>query len=159
GGAAALAADGVHLGQGDLAEHAGQRAWSAALPELRRRAPSGFMIGLSTHSLAQVERAAGLELDYIGFGPILATRSKLAAEPCVGFETLREACEISPHPVVAIGGLGPEDVLRCLECGAAGAAMIGALVGGSAAEVRLRAAGLATMIREQFDGWGPPTPR
>lgn len=156
---AARAADGLHLGQEDLAALAGSRPWSEVLAELRRAAGPGFLIGLSTHNRAQVEQSAGLDVDYIGFGPILPTRSKATPEPCVGFEELRRVCEISPHPVVAIGGLGPDDALRCAGAGAAGAAMIGALVGTSAALVRERAAGLATALREAVDAWGQPASR
>lgn len=147
---AARAADGVHLGQQDLVERAGGRAWPSVLAELRDASPAGFVIGLSTHTRAQVEHSAGLDLDYIGFGPILPTRSKAAPAPCVGFEQLREVCAISSHPVVAIGGLGPADALRCIQEGAAGAAMIGALVGVSTVEV-LR---LATALRDAADARG-----
>ncbi len=97
-------ADGVHLGQEDMAALAAGEPWAVALARLRERAPAGFLVGLSTHSRPQVERAAGLEVDYLGFGPILPTRSKAKPEPCVGFDGLGEVCEISLHPVVAIGG-------------------------------------------------------
>lgn len=151
----ALAADGVHLGQEDMAERAGDRAWSELLAELRRSAPPGFLIGLSTHTRAQVEHAAGLDVDYIGFGPIFATRSKAAHEPAVGLEGLRTVCEISRHPVVAIGGLTADDALRCARAGATGAAMIGALVGATAAEVRERVVTVATALRHAIDAHDP----
>lgn len=145
---AGLLADGVHLGQEDMAGLADGRPWPVALAELRGRAPAGFSVGLSTHSRAQVEAAAGLAVDYIGFGPILVTRSKEKPDPCVGFEGLREVCEISPHPVVAIGGLAFADALRCIAMGAAAAAVIGALAADRAAEVRRRASALASALRE-----------
>lgn len=91
---AALAADGVHLGQEDMAQRAGDRPWPETLARLRASAPPGFLIGLSTHSRAQVEQANELDVDYIGFGPILPTPSKAAHEPVVGFEGLRAACAI-----------------------------------------------------------------
>lgn len=145
-------ADGVHLGQEDMAALAAGEPWAVALARLRERAPAGFLVGLSTHSRPQVERAAGLEVDYLGFGPILPTRSKAKPEPCVGFEGLREVCEISRHPVVAIGGLGFADALRCIAAGATGAAVIGALVADSGAEVRRRARDLAAALRAAIDG-------
>lgn len=144
---AALPADGVHLGQDDLATLAGGSTWEAALAGLRRRARPGFLIGLSTHNSAQVVRSAALPVDYIGFGPILPTGSKANPDPCVGVEALRAVCEISPHPVVAIGGLAGPDALACVRAGAAAAAMIGALAGSTVAEVRERAASLAGALR------------
>jgi thiamine-phosphate diphosphorylase len=144
---AAMLADGVHLGQEDLAALAGQQDWQEALAGLRRRAPANFVIGLSTHDRAQVLRSVGLPVDYIGFGPILPTRSKANPDPCVGMDELRTVCEISSHPVVAIGGLAGPDALACVRAGAAAAAMIGALAGASVAEVRERAASLASALR------------
>lgn len=145
--AAGRLADGVHLGQEDLADLADGRPWGEVLAELRRGSASGWLVGLSTHNREQVVASAGLPVDYIGFGPILPTRSKANPDPCVGFDALRAVCEISPHPVVAIGGLGAADALRCVEAGASGAAVIGALVATTVAEVRERAAGLASALR------------
>lgn len=151
---AALAADGVHLGQEDMAQRAGDRPWPETLARLRASAPPGFLIGLSTHSRAQVEQANELDVDYIGFGPIFPTRSKANPDPCVGLDALRVVCEISPHPVVAIGGIGRDEALRCAQAGAAGAAMISALVGATASEVRERAASLAvTLSRVTWGRW------
>jgi thiamine-phosphate pyrophosphorylase len=156
---AAMGADGVHLGQEDMAQRTGDRDWSALLAELRATAPRGFLIGLSTHNRGQVERAAALDVDYIGFGPIRRTGSKAAQEPAVGFDGLREACEISLHPLVAIGGLGADDALPCARAGAAGAAMISALVGVTEEEVRERAASLAAVFRHAIDAVGQPPSR
>lgn len=144
---AAMLADGVHLGQEDLAALAGEQDRQEALSRLRRRAPPNFMIGLSTHDRAQVLRSSALPVDYIGFGPILPTRSKANPDPCVGMDELRTVCEISSHPVVAIGGLAGPDALACVRAGAAAAAMIGALAASSVAEVRERAASLASALR------------
>lgn len=151
---AALAgpADGVHLGQEDMVALAGQVAWADALAELRARAGApGFLVGLSTHDLVQVERAAGLALDYIGFGPILPTRSKIDPDPCVGLDGLRAACEISSHPVVAIGGLDAAAALQCVGAGAAAAALIGALARGTETEVRQVASALAADLAAAVD--------
>ncbi|HEY8376092.1 MAG TPA: thiamine phosphate synthase [Nannocystis sp.] len=147
-------ANGVHLGQEDMAALAGGRSWSEVLKEVRSAGGPGFLIGLSTHTRAQVEQSAGLDVDYIGFGPIFPTRSKANPDPCVGLDALRVVCEISPHPVVAIGGIGRDEALRCAQAGAAGAAMISALVGATASEVRERAASLAvTLSRVTWGRW------
>ena len=70
--AAAAGADGVHVGQDDT-------------PVADARAligPNGI-IGLSTHSPSQVDAAAGLDVDYIGVGPVHATPTK-PGRPAVG---------------------------------------------------------------------------
>ncbi|MDH5490423.1 MAG: thiamine phosphate synthase [Myxococcales bacterium] len=109
-------ADGVHLGQDDLEpRHArqllGAEAW----------------IGLSTHSLEQVQSANGCDLQMIGFGPIFATGSKPDADPVVGLEGLRSAVQASRVPVVAIGGVELEQARAIHEAGALMGAAIGAL--------------------------------
>jgi thiamine-phosphate pyrophosphorylase len=142
--AAALAcpglASGVHFGQGDLA------ALGEDLSALRRRTPAGFRVGVSTHDREQVRASAAWPVDYIGFGPVLPTRSKALPEPCVGLDGLAEACRVSAHPVVAIGGLGADEALAAARAGAAMVAMIGALVAPTAAEIRGRVAALAASL-------------
>ena len=93
--ALAVGADAVHLGQDDL-PLADARAD-------RRRA--GSLIGFSTHNPAQAAAAVAGGADYIGFGPIFDTRSKLRPDPTVGVEGLRAVAAASPIPVVAIGGI------------------------------------------------------
>ncbi|MCD6569402.1 MAG: thiamine phosphate synthase [Deltaproteobacteria bacterium] len=87
-------ADGLHLGQNDI-------------PPEKARGLLGedCLIGLSTHNLEQVKSAQGLPIDYIGFGPIWATVSKVKADPATGIEALRSCVEMSKFPVVAIGGI------------------------------------------------------
>lgn len=158
---AALAggADGVHLGQEDLARLAGGALWSEVLHGLRRRAGPGFMVGLSTHDLEQVRASEVLAVDYIGFGPVFPTRSKADPDPCVGLDGLRRACEISSRPVVAIGGIGRAEAPACVRAGAAAVATIGALVGGSEQEVRDRAVELAGDLARALDERSRPAGR
>jgi thiamine-phosphate pyrophosphorylase len=92
-------ADGVHLGQNDIE------------PERARDfLGEGFLIGLSTLNLSQVEAAQNEPLDYIGFGPVWKTDSIKIPAPVTGVETLREAVKKSRHPVVAIGGINRHNV-------------------------------------------------
>ncbi|MEN9579604.1 MAG: hypothetical protein RJA70_2613 [Pseudomonadota bacterium] len=88
--------DGVHLGQEDLpAAHV-------------RRAYPRLMLGLSTHNLLQLDEAIVQAPDYVAFGPIFATRSKLNADPSVGTAMLQLAHErtrAAGVPLVAIGGV------------------------------------------------------
>ena len=87
---------GVHLGQED--HHSSRRSpgADAALRRLRRR---GRGLGLSTHNLEQVAAAALVEPDYIGFGPVFSTSSKLDTAPVTGIEALGLACRHYEGPV------------------------------------------------------------
>jgi thiamine-phosphate pyrophosphorylase len=126
---------GLHLGQTDLHALGRPESWPAELAALRRRCGPGFILGVSTHDREQVRASAGLPIDYIGFGPVQTTRSKALPEPCVGFAGLAAACEVAPHPVVAIGGLDAAGALRASGCGAAMVATIGAVTAASTAEI------------------------
>jgi thiamine-phosphate diphosphorylase len=108
---------GVHLGQNDLNPEAAR----AILGPKK-------IIGFSTHTLLQVEKSMHLPIQYIGFGPIYATSTKEDAPPVVGPHRLAQACKISAMPVVAIGGIGLENVREVLDAGAASAAVISALM-------------------------------
>lgn len=135
-------ADGVHLGQDDLQALGGHEF----LQDLRRRVAPGFLVGVSTHDLAQVGASASLPVDYIGFGPVFATRSKLRHEPCVGLDGLAAACRLARHPVVAIGGLDTSSAITAAERGAAMVAMIGALVAPTSAEIATRVIALSATL-------------
>ena len=110
-------AGGVHLGQDDMPPAAAR----AILPRNR-------IIGLSTHTPAQVRRAGTLPVDYIGFGPVYSTTTKAKTSPVVGIRGLQRACALSRRPVVAIGGIGQEQIGEVLRAGAASAAVISALM-------------------------------
>jgi len=145
---------GVHFGQEDLGGEPAARG--GLLIEVRARAREcglpGFVIGLSTHSAAQVQAAQGLAVDYLGYGPVFATRSKERPEPEVGLEGLGVAARLADVPVVAIGGLdGPRGV-EAIAAGARAVAVIGALVAPTIAATRERALVLSRM----FVGAGAP---
>lgn len=109
-------ADGVHLGQDDL-----------PLAEARKLLGPRALIGVSTHSDAEI--AAAREADYIGFGPVFATRSKPGAPlpPPHGIEGLARAVRLSGVPVVAIGGITAGNVAEVAAAGAHCAAAIAEL--------------------------------
>ena len=90
-------ADGVHLGQDDISPQ-----------EARALAGEKMLIGLSTHTLEQVDRAQDDPIDYIGFGPAFTPFSKKNPDPVTGVEGLRKAVARSRLPVVAIGGITRE---------------------------------------------------
>jgi len=85
------------------------------------------MIGVSTHSLVQAEAAAREGADYIGFGPVFATRTKPNPEPATGLDRLREVCAAVSLPVVAIGGITLATVDAVAATGASAAAVIAAV--------------------------------
>lgn len=118
--ALAAGADVVHLGQDDL----------PLADALRLRTELGrpdLVVGFSTHNREQALAAAGQGADYIGFGPVFATTSKLNPDPVVGLEVLAEVCRAVRVPVVAIGGVALFNVPAVAKAGAAAVALISAI--------------------------------
>jgi thiamine-phosphate pyrophosphorylase len=115
--AAAAGADGVHLGQEDL-----------PVAAARRVIGPGRLIGLSTHSEAQLEAARDAGADYLSLGPIFATTSKSAADPVIGCARLRAARRLTARPLVAIGGITAATAREVLAAGADAVAVIAAVV-------------------------------
>jgi thiamine-phosphate pyrophosphorylase len=87
-------AGGVHVGQDDL-----------GVEEARAICGTERWVGVSTHSLDQVEAADRTSADYIAFGPIFPTTTKQNPDAIVGTELLRRARRITAKPLVAIGGI------------------------------------------------------
>jgi thiamine-phosphate pyrophosphorylase len=105
--ALALAADGVHLGEGD---EGAERAREA-----------GLLLG---RSVATVEQALAADADYLGAGPVWETPSKEDADPAIGLDGLRAVCAVARVPVIAIGGIDARNAAACIDAGAAGVAVI-----------------------------------
>jgi len=117
--AISIGANGVHLGQTDL----------PVVPARRLMKDRGI-VGFSTHSLAQVRAALELPLTYLAFGPIFNTNSKRDPDPAVGIGQLRAAKSlVGALPLVAIGGITPDNVRAVLAAGADSVAVIGAIIG------------------------------
>jgi thiamine-phosphate pyrophosphorylase len=106
----------VHLGQEDLPP-----------AEARRIAGSELLIGYSTHNESQFRTAAAEPVNYLALGPIFGTVSKANPDPSVGVEELRRLRPLSPHPLVAIGGVTRATAHQVLEAGADSLAIIGDL--------------------------------
>lgn len=92
---------------------------------IRRTFGPDFLIGVSTHTIAEA-RAAREYADFAVFGPVFRTESKKAYGAPQGIAKLAEvACEVAPFPVVALGGIGLDQLAECREAGASGIAGIG----------------------------------
>jgi thiamine-phosphate pyrophosphorylase len=129
-------ADGVHLGQDDLAP-------SQIPVELRAR----LLVGRSTHTLEQARRACDEPIDYLAFGPVFGTSSKATGYDARGSDALARVVALAgPLPVVAIGGI---DRARISAVGArgAGAAVISAVAADDDMEQATR--DLARRLRDQ----------
>ncbi|HZI47054.1 MAG TPA: thiamine phosphate synthase, partial [Pyrinomonadaceae bacterium] len=84
-----------------------------------------FLIGASTHSLAEARTASAAGADFVVFGPVFETESKRVYGPPQGLDKLREVTrELGEFPVLAIGGITLENVGECFEAGASGVAAI-----------------------------------
>jgi thiamine-phosphate pyrophosphorylase len=116
--ALATHADGVHLGQDDL-----------PLDVARRLMGKEKIIGLSTHNLLQAQEAEQGGADYIGFGPILGTKTKETGYSPRGLAALREIRGAVKIPIVAIGGITENNVRQVWQAGADAAAIISDLMG------------------------------
>lgn len=109
-------ADGLHLGQEDLAPADARQALG---PEK--------IIGLSTHNREQVAAASREPVDYLGFGPVFQTSTKEKADPTVGLDALRSAVTASRLPVVAIGGISLGRAGEVMQTGCQAIAVISAI--------------------------------
>jgi thiamine-phosphate pyrophosphorylase len=114
--AIAAEADGVHLGQDDF-----------PIPMARGLLGEGRIIGGSAATLDEVRKCLSEGADYVGFGPVYPTSSKDDAGPVSGIDILKQVVEIIPLPIIAIGGVGAENIPDVMRAGAHGIAVISAV--------------------------------
>lgn len=105
-------ADYLHLGQDDFTM------------KDARKIVGDMKIGLSTHSIEQAKEALKEKPDYIGFGPVFRTTTKAIADEPVGTDLLKKVLSIATVPVVAIGGIFPENIQSVIDTGAKNIAMV-----------------------------------
>ena len=115
--AAAVKADGINIGQNDLP--------IAAAREILGRA---LIIGVSADTIEQAMQAEKDGADYVGFGPVFHTSTKLDAGPVSGLDILEQICKKVAIPIVAIGGIGIGNIASVSLTNTACAAVVSAIV-------------------------------
>ncbi len=105
-------ADGVHL--------PASAPWAELAPAVR---DEDLLLGVSTHNKGELAEACAIGADYVLFGPVFATPAKRRFGPAQGLDELCRAAEVG-RPVLAVGGIDPENATLVASTGAAGIAAI-----------------------------------
>ncbi|MGL1933756.1 MAG: thiamine phosphate synthase [Fibrobacterales bacterium] len=108
-----IGADGVHIGKNDMR------------PDLaRKELGPNAIIGATANSLEDAKAMAEFDIDYLGIGPYKFTTTKENLAPVMGAEGVKEIAWALPElPVIAIGGIIPDDIPDVLATGAYGFAL------------------------------------
>ncbi len=134
--AVAVDADGVHLG--------GQSMPASAVQKIVGR---HMLIGVSTHDLDEAKRAETEGADFITFGPVFATPSKMKFGAPVGVESVMDVKRQVNLPIFGLGGINGGNIGQVLGAGADGIAVISAILSADdiqrAAELMIRRIGEA----------------
>ncbi|MBR7019633.1 MAG: thiamine phosphate synthase [Lachnospiraceae bacterium] len=115
--AIACHADGVHVGQEDM-----------AAAKVRERVGDGMMIGVSAHSVEEALEAVRNGADCLGVGAMFSTSTKTDVD-VLPKETLKAICDAVDVPVVAIGGIGKGNMRELAGTGVDGFALVSAIFG------------------------------
>jgi len=126
-------ANGVHVGQEDM-----------PVEQARRVLGPDMLIGLSTHSPAELQAADPELVDYIGVGPVHVTPTK-PGRPAVGLELVRHAAAHARVPFFAIGGIDHRNLPEAIAAGARRVAVVRAIANAAEPEQAARA------LRASFD--------
>lgn len=116
--AAAVGADGLHLGQDDLSP-----------ADARRIIGPDMILGLSAGNVGEVRGADPALVDYLGIGPVWATVTKKDAGAAVGLDGLAALRAATTLPVVAIGGISASNAADVMRAGVDGIAVVSAICG------------------------------
>jgi len=127
-------ADGVHVGDEDL-----------PVSEVRRLVGDRLLVGATVRDLDGARAAAEAGADYVGFGPVFSTTTKVVGVPPKGLDALAVVASGSPVPVVAIAGISLQNVADVAAAGAHAAAVGSAALRAPSIEARARA------LREAFE--------
>jgi thiamine-phosphate pyrophosphorylase len=107
-------ASGVHVGQEDLSVESARAVVGAEK-----------LVGVSTHTMEQFQKAAASSADYIAVGPIFPTSTKKNPDPVVGTSLIKRLRPLTDKPIVAIGGITLERAAEVIASGADSLAVIG----------------------------------
>jgi thiamine-phosphate pyrophosphorylase len=124
----ATGADGVHLRSQSLPVHVARGLLGPSM-----------LVGVSTHSAAEVVTAEAEGADFVALGPIYATPSKQPYGAPLGLAPLRDAARRCRIPIFAIGGVTAARVPELRAAGAAGVAVISAVLRGGAVSAATQA--------------------
>lgn len=116
--ALAIGADGIHVGQDDM-----------AAVSVRARVGDQMILGLSVETEELAKRVDPAVVDYVGIGPVFATGTKPDHKPPVGFDGLKRIVALAPVPAVAIGGVKGGHAGEIFSAGAKGLAVVSAICG------------------------------
>ncbi|WP_432403462.1 thiamine phosphate synthase [Wukongibacter sp. M2B1] len=141
--AIACDADGVHIGQDD-----------DGVAETRKRLGDNKIIGVSVRTVKEALSAVREGADYLGVGAMFPTTTKGDAK-AVDIETLRQICDTVDVPVVAIGGIDIENIVRLQASGICGVAVVSAILskmdcGSAAKDLRKQCDTLFCKVREEL---------
>lgn len=112
----AVNADGVHVGQSDM-----------NAKNVRQLIGVNKILGVSVQSVEQAIAAESAGADYLGVGAVFPTGTKKDAID-VDFQTLQNICSVVNIPVVAIGGIDADNILKLKKSGIAGVAVVSAIM-------------------------------
>ncbi|MDJ0761742.1 MAG: thiamine phosphate synthase [Myxococcota bacterium] len=105
--AAAVGADGVHIGQDDM-----------PYEDARAIVGPDAIVGISTHTPAQTTAACALNPDYIGIGPVYATPTKKNPDPPIGIDGMQAMLSLATVPSVVLGSIDDKTAPEVLKAGA-----------------------------------------
>ena len=134
--ATAGGANGVHLGQDDM-----------ALPDARRIAGENFIIGISVTTTQEAKKAEEAGADYLGANGVFPTGTKTDLGEPLGLEGVSRLAAASPLPIVAIGGINDKNAGEVISAGADGVAVVSYIV--SAENIEGRCETLLGVLRDR----------
>jgi len=132
--AVTIEADGVHLGH-----------QSMPISPVRSIVGKKMMIGVSTHNLEEARRAESEGADFVTFGPVYETPSKIKISTPVGIEALKIVKKSIDIPIFALGGIKSKNIGQVLWAGAYGVSMISAIFGAN--DIKRAANNMTRMIQ------------